>query len=305
MAETNNICKRHIWVAIMLSLIAPGLGQVYCGKLTKGLLFVALNTLPVSLLMLVFLFKNLTVMILGVVSLVIFGGIILIIALVDSIYLVNNVGANYVRKEYNRWYVYLLLLLIGGGGGNGTTFYIKSNIVEAFRIPSVSMYPTIKNGDRILTDKTIYKKINPSRGDVVVYVNPENRVNYIKRVVALEGDTVEMKNNQVYVNGRMLEHQTLSKTELESLKTAKKSNDEVFYETNGSSKYLIFFSNSKVDEKMQNFSEIKIPKYCCFMLGDNRNESLDSRNSGPIPIAAIKGKATWVYFPISHFGKIE
>ncbi|HBG28373.1 MAG: signal peptidase I [Planctomycetes bacterium GWF2_41_51] len=309
MAETTNINKRHTWVAVMLSLIAPGLGQVYCGKLIRGLLFIVLNTLPISLIMFVFLFKNLTVMVLGTIGLIVFGGIILIIALVDSIYLVKNIGANYVPKEYNRWYVYLLLILIGGGGGTGgSTFYVKSNIVEAFRVPANSMYPTIKNGDRFLADKTIYKKIDPSRGDVVVYINPENRLNYIKRVVAIEGDTVEMKNNQLYVNGRMLEYQPLSKTELETLRINTgnpKFQGEVFYEVNGSSKYAIFLSKSPANEQMQNFQEMTVPKYNCFVLGDNRNESHDSRNSGPIPIATIKGKANWIYFPISHFGKIE
>ncbi|HAL45608.1 MAG: signal peptidase I [Planctomycetes bacterium GWF2_42_9] len=300
--------NRQIWLAVLFSFLLPGLGQIYCGRLAKGLIFIALNTLPVFVIVDLLLFGKNAALLFVTVGLMLFGGIVQLIAIIDSIYLAKSLDSRYELKDYNRWYVYLLLIIIVIGNSAIGIIPYRDNLMEAFRIPSNSMYPTINNGDRILANKAIYKKIDPARGDVVIYINPENRVNYIKRVVAIEGDTVEMKNNQLYVNGKILEYQPLSKTELDGFKINtgnKKLEGNIFYEINGTSKYLIFLSNSKTDEKVKNFSEIKIPKYCCFVLGDNRNESLDSRNSGPIPVAAIKGKANWVYFPISHFSKIE
>ena len=110
MAETitNTKNKRHTWIAVMLSLILPGLGQVYCGKLIRGLLLSILNTLPISLIVMVLMFKNSLALILTAIGLIVFGGIIQLIAIIDSIYLVKHVGCNYELKEYNRWYVYLL-----------------------------------------------------------------------------------------------------------------------------------------------------------------------------------------------------
>jgi signal peptidase I len=298
---TNTKNKRHIWIAVMLSLILPGLGQVYCGKLIRGLLLGILNTLPISLIVMVLLFKNLLVLVLVAVGLIVFGVIIQLIAIIDSIYLVKHVGPNYELKEYNRWYVYLLLIFMGGGSGTmGSASYIKSNIMEAFIVPVAQNYPTILPGDRVLVNKIVYQKTDPCRGDMVVFLNPEKRgQNYIKRIVAIAGDTIEMKDNQLYVNGQMLQRQPLSQMELEALKINVHDPDyqgDIFYEINGGSRYKIFLSKSQQDEKMQNFPAITIPKYNCFVLGDNRDSSEDSRNFGPVPIATIKGPADWRYW---------
>jgi len=297
----NTKNKRRTWIAVMLSLILPGLGQVYCGKLTRGLLLGILNTLPISLIVMVLLFKNLFVLVLVAVGLFVFGGIIQLIAIIDSIYLVKHIGPNYELKEYNRWYVYLLLILMGGGSGTiASTSYIKSNIMEAFRIPIAQNYPTIIPGDRILANKIVYQKTDPRRGDMVVFLNPENRrENRIKRIVAVEGDTVEMKDNQLYINGQMLERQPLPQSELENLKVqacGKYLQGDVFYEINGDSKYKIFFSTTPHEKESYDFPKITVPKYNCFVLGDNRNDSYDSRNFGPIPLTAIKGRADWLYW---------
>ncbi|MCE5339636.1 MAG: signal peptidase I [Planctomycetaceae bacterium] len=306
---TVNKHKRHVWMAIMLSMIVPGLGQVYCGKLFRGLLLSLLNTLPISLFVMVLLFKNTLTLILAAAGMIIFGGIIELIAVIDSIYLAKHTSPNYQIKEYNKWYVYLLLIFMSGWSGSvGIAYYVKTNICEAFRVPASSMYPTILNGDRVLANKTVYNKLEPRKGDVVIFLNPENRLqHYIKRVVAMAGDRVEMKNNRLYVNGQMLEWQPLSKTELDALNI--NGNDpnfqgDMFYEINGSARYKIFLKKS-ADEKKYDFAEITVPKYNCFVLGDNRNNSYDSRNYGTIPIATIKGKANWLYWPLSRFNKVE
>ena len=311
MAETitNTQNKRHTWIAVMLSLILPGLGQIYCGRLAKGLVFTVLNVLPVFLIIDILLLGNRAVLVLVVIGLLAFGGIIQLISIIDSIYLAGSIGSNYELKEYNRWYVYfLLILLVSGGSAVGVSPH-RGNLIEAFRVTSASVYPTIFPGDRILANKTIYRKIEPRRGDLVVCLNPEKRrQNSIKRVVAIAGDTVEMRDNQLYVNGQILQRQPLSQTELEGFKINVRDPNfqgDVFYEINGSSRYKIFLAKTAGDEKMRNFPEMTVPKYNCFVLGDNRNDSYDSRNYGPIPVATIKGRADWLYWPTSRFSRLN
>lgn len=135
-AITNAQNKRQVWIALMLSLIMPGLGQIYCGKFARGLLLSILNTLPISFIILVLLFKNLLVLVLVAVGLIVFGGIIQIIAIIDSIYLVKSVGPDYKLKDYNRWYVYLLLILMGGGSGTiGSIFISKITLLRRSEYP--------------------------------------------------------------------------------------------------------------------------------------------------------------------------
>jgi signal peptidase I len=284
----------------MLSLIVPGLGQVYCGKLTRGLLLIILSTLPISSIAIVLLLKNSLALILVAVGLIVFSIIMQLIAIIDSIYLVKYVGPNYELKEYNRWYVYLLLILICGSGTTGSTSYIKSNVMEAFRIPVAQNYPTIIPGDRILANKTAYLTTEPKRGDIVVFLNPEKRgQNYIKRIVAIAGDTVEMKDNQLYINGQMLQCQPLPQSELDSIKIKIKGEDlcgDLFYEINNGVKYKIFLAKPPNDQTPHSFAQITVPKYNCFVLGDNRNSSKDSRAFGLVPVVAIKGRADWRYW---------
>jgi signal peptidase I len=83
---------------------------------------------------------------------------------------------------------------------------------------------------------------------------------------------------------------------------------EVFEETNGNVKYNIFLAESSHDETTGDFEKITVPEHHCFVLGDNRNNSMDSRHFGPVPLATIKGRADYIYWPAmnwSHFGKIE
>jgi len=119
--------------------------------------------------------------------------------MIDESDIINRVLARltkteYRLKEYNRTGIYLLIILIASGSFLGNALFVRGQYAEAFMVPSPSMYPTIIPGDRILINKTITKIQNPHRGDLLVFINPENRrQNFIKRVVALAGDTVEQK----------------------------------------------------------------------------------------------------------------
>lgn len=306
--KTAKTHKRHIWIAVMLSLVMPGLGQVYCGRLVRGLVLNFLNILPLPIIIALFSSSNSPMSVQITLLLILAGGLVQLIAIIDSAWLAKQ-AAQYELKDYNRWYVYALLVLIVSGGAVGSGLYLRDRGLEAFMVPAASCYPTIVPRDRILANKSACRANDPKRGDLVVFINPENRrQNYIKRVVAVAGDRVEMRDNQLYVNGQMLKRQPLLPTELGASKINVHDSNfqgDVFYEMNGGSKYKIFLSKMPADKKMQSFPEMTVPKYNCFVLGDNRNNSYDSRNYGPVPVASIKGRADWLYWPLSRFGRLN
>ncbi|MHC4750841.1 MAG: signal peptidase I [Planctomycetota bacterium] len=164
-------------------------------------------------------------------------------AIIDSACLANRMRADYQLKDYNRWYVYLLLVLIVSGGTIGSGLYLRNQGLEAFRVPAASSYPTIVPDDRILANKLAYKNHDPQRGDLVVFTNPEDRrINYIKRVVAIAGDTVEIKNSELYVNDRKLPRHELDDSALDRIGVeihGKLLKGNAYKEINSNAKYNI------------------------------------------------------------------
>ncbi len=158
---------------------------------------------------------------------------------------------------------------------------VRSSVVQAFWVPSGSMLPTIQIGDHIFVNKLAYSVRLPlvgtelmkvgdlHRGDVVVFISPSDpSTDLIKRVIAVPGDTVEIRQKQVYVNG------------------------EKIPDTHA------YFSDATVmaGGERDNMHPRKVPEGKFFVMGDNRDRSYDSRFWGFANIADIKGKATFVYW---------
>jgi signal peptidase I len=306
----TNKYNRQPWIAAALSLIMPGLGHIYAGKIVKALVLMFLISLcyPFMLFALAAEHSGIRLLIIGIA--IAAASLVQLVAIIDSCYVAKYAGSNYALKDYNRWYVYVLLLLTATAGNAfiGDVFYFREKCAEAFRIPTWTMYPAIHAGDRVLTNKMVYNNKDPKRGDVVVFRNPDNRqINFIKRVVAVAGDTVEIKDSELYVNGNKLELRKITESALSI--TPSLLHGDTFYEINGDTQYKIFLGEQQngITETLKNFGPITIPKHEVFVLGDNRNSSYDSRNFGPIPIVGIKGKATYLYWSAKlwRFEKIE
>ena len=203
----------------------------------------------------------------------------------------------------------------------------RSVFFEPFRIPSGSMIPTLMIGDFILVNKFAYGfkvpftdivlgensfnpiyiagKSDPKRGDVVVFKYPKDlSVNYIKRVIGLPGDTLEIRNKVVYINDKALEpHEFDGKTIMSDMDDKFKGYNLKFYKVKtGEHEHVIQQDNDnyfKVD-----FDKITIPEGKFFMMGDNRDFSYDSRYWGFISHEQIKGRAMFVWFSfIFPFGE--
>lgn len=158
---------------------------------------------------------------------------------------------------------------------------IRVFVIQAFKIPTGSMRTTLMEGDIILVNKFIYgakipftnlrlpKVREPKRGEVIVFIYPENpRKDYIKRLVALEGESVEIKNGTIYINDQPL-------------------TDQVFNQR-------YYYNRGDFGREAQ---KIVVPKDNFFVLGDNSASSQDSRYWGFVPRQNILGKAILIYWP--------
>jgi signal peptidase I len=307
----NTKNRRRPWLAVVLSLIMAGLGHIYCGRFVKGLVLALLSCIFIPVLFGTLSASHSSVRIVVIIISLFASLIVWLIAIIDSWYTAKHTTADYMLKDYNRWYVYVLLMLMGTGSSTQIAFNVRTTALEAFRVPVASNYPTIVPNDRFLANKLAYKHSDPKRGDLVVFINPEDRrINYIKRVVAIAGDTVEIKDGQLYVNDEKLQRQMLAQSTLNNIRIKVRGEPlegDVFYETNGDAKYKIFMAKLPHDKASPDFAKITVPEHHCFVLGDNRSLSHDSRHFGTIPLALIKGRADYLYWPAkdwSRLGKI-
>ena len=196
--------------------------------------------------------------------------------------------------------------------------FIRPFVVEAFKIPSGSMEETLLVGDRILVCKFIYginipgTKIKlfdfhkPAKGDVFVFVPPHERTkNFIKRIVAVGGDTIETKGDTVYVNGAAIEDSAYTKHVSHAIgnrydfppfrKPYHLPNNNVFAPYKLSpNQFRMTFPDGRPFE---------VPEGYVFAMGDNRDQSSDSRTWGPVAVNDIKGQAFMVYWSYDAFNQ--
>lgn len=210
---------------------------------------------------------------------------------------------NTVVWEYTQVIAVALILVFG---------FIRPFVVEAFKIPSGSMEDTLLIGDRILVCKFIYGfKIpgtdirvfdfhKPTRGDVFVFIPPhETDRNFIKRIVAVEGDTVHTEGKTLYVNGKAVDDSSFTKHEegryirRNSFPPFRKT-EEYMRKDDLYKDYTMIESQFK--RQFPNGNPFTVPKGHVFAMGDNRDHSSDSRTWGPVNIERIKGQAFMVYW---------
>jgi len=155
-------------------------------------------------------------------------------------------------------------------------FFVKTYIVQPFVIPSGSMIPTIQEGNRVLAEKITYRFTrDPEPGDVAVFRNPQQSPPVlIKRVIAVGGQTVDLRDGVVYVDDRPL--------------------DEPY--THG-------LPSTPLNEAI--VFPFQVPDDSVWMMGDNRTNSGDSREFGPVRVSEVMGRAVWTYWPPREFGGLH
>ena len=164
---------------------------------------------------------------------------------------------------------------------------VTTFVVKMYKIPSRSMVPTLLVGDQLVVNKLIYGiKIpyfrntilpitDPQRGDIVVFIYPQDRsLDFIKRVIGIGGDTIEIKDKKIFINGK------------------------IFTDNIGIYSDKIIYPASF--QTRDNFGPITVPKGSLFVMGDNRDESADSRFWGFVDLKDVQGKAFIIYWSWNH-----
>jgi len=238
------------WLAVFLSRIIPGLCHFYKGNVGVGICFVILYIIILILLE----ESN-------------FDFIILILSsFVFALASFHSYLLGHLYREASKRPIYLMMIAIF------LFMIIKSlslNLVGSFKVPSSSMQPTIQPGETVLTIKFYNHWLK--RGDIIVFKFPEDRKKmFVKRLVGFAGETIEIKDGDIYINQKKLDDQ---------------------FDHN-----IIYFSegNWGVSGKPYKISEGTV-----FALGDNSENSVDSREYGPVPVADIIGRVYKVIMPFS------
>ncbi|MCD6594682.1 signal peptidase I [bacterium] len=168
-------------------------------------------------------------------------------------------------KPHNQlvgWVSFILAILLA--------LILRATIIQAFTIPSGSMEDTLLIGDFLLGEKITYHFRPPRREEIIIFEHPKMPGrDLIKRCVAVEGDTVEVKNKDLFINGKKV-----------PLAPGGKHIDPRFY------------------PQRDNFGPYIVPKDCVFAMGDNRDNSDDSRFWGPVPLKDVKARPIFVYLSI-------
>jgi signal peptidase I len=180
---------------------------------------------------------------------------------------------------------------------------LRAFVVEAFQIPSGSMIPTLEVGDHIFVSKFAYglvvpfsnKKIlefrQPARGDVIVFKYPQDpTIDYIKRVVGLPGEKVELRHNEVFINDKPMPREHVGPYRDEA---TEERDSELWHETLGDKQHEALQDPTRLP---QNYGPIVVPEGNVFVMGDNRDNSSDSRVWGTVAHDLIKGKALVVWW---------
>lgn len=258
--EKHAVKPRRPWLAALLSLVATGVGQVYNGKWKKGVGFLVAE-LVLALAMLP-LFGNFTSLVLFITFLLGFNVFVAVEA-----YTTAKELKRFVPGRANRWRVYAAF--VAGGLVLGGAFELAADtwFYRTYQTPTASMAPTIRAGDRFMVE-VLGRNAPVERGDIVIFRAPDgDDRDFVKRVIALPGEIVEIRNKAVIVDGQPLNEP-----------------------------YAFHLDSAEVPAR-DDLGPYAVPQGSYFVMGDNREKSLDSRFLGPIGRERITGRALYIYFP--------
>lgn len=173
------------------------------------------------------------------------------------------------KKEIREWVISLASAIV-------IVLLVSNFLVSVIRVDGGSMLDTLQDGDRLLVNVLDMRMNGPERYEVVIVHYPERKENFVKRVIGMPGDTLEVKGGVLYINGEAVEEEYLS-----------------------ADRTAHFHSASS------NFGPIEIPEDKYFVMGDHRDYSNDSRQVGLIDRDMFVGQATYVFWPFSRFGAVN
>ena len=295
--------NRNPSVAVIFAIICGGMGQMYNSELRKGMAFLLIHiSLAILLLTGRFIF---------VVILVVFY----VYTIIDALVVARKKKSGFPRG-YNRWYFYLLYFVVVQ---LGLMNIVKMGIVSSYVIPTQGMVPTIQPGDLIVVNNLVYGSRTPifvtipftklgffirsvrlpgfempHPGDILVFNHPNSPAFlYIKRCIAVGGQSIEIRNGEVFVDGKPEGIKEKIGRKYDRYMRAKVELIKITI-TNGKTYVIQQVVEPALDRR--DYGPIIVPNRHYFVLGDNRDNSSDSRSWGFVPYDHVVGKAGLVWF---------
>jgi len=257
--EATRKQSKDPWLALFLSQLIPGLGQIYIRKWLWGIVFI----IAAGILLIV-----------GLKYPLLYNGLWAGLSAFVCYHAYRSAQVHRQRSNRAISIIAVIILCLNLLSNYGSDAF-KTYIFEAFVIPTDAMKPTLVSGDRLLVRKI--NKFVPNRGDVVVFKSLDDpTVFYVKRVAALSGETIEIRDKIIYINGNKAQCLAFEQIEYHSI------------------------GNYGIESK-----PYKVPQDHFFLLGDNSSNSEDSRFFGAIPQSNLIGRAYKLYWPLSRRGPIK
>ncbi len=263
--EISNKKKRYGLIAVLMHLSVPGLGFLYAGKYWVALI------VPIIVFLFVFVlaWNRLILEPWGV--LLLWGGLfVFYMVLIPIVFWITKKNSPCRLNAGQHWLVYLIFTFVLGLLITSTLhFRAKLFGYETFVLPSRSMANTLLPGDYIIVDTWAYANTEPKRGDIIVFKYPNNpKTFFTKRLIAIPGDAVSMSKGRVKIDNKWI-----------------------------SEAYVLPINNTITSTKIYEMGDV--PEGYYFMLGDNRDQSNDSRSWGFLQKEAVYGKAVSTWFSFS------
>jgi signal peptidase I len=200
----------------------------------------------------------------------------------------------FIRRTWKEWRLMVFFIVF-------VLIPVKSSLADWNWVPTGSMSPTILQGDLIYVDKTAYdlrfpltlhrvaKWSDPQRGDIVICFSPEDGGRLVKRVIGQPGDTIELRSNRLFLNGRPVRYTEIDPKYTESLSSTRQERCILAMEDLDGLRHPVMSTPTLA--AIRNFAPVTIPKGHYFVMGDNRDNSKDSRVFGLVERKVIVGKA--------------
>lgn len=283
---TTNLLEpkpRRAWLAALLSLLCAGLGQIYNGDLGRGLILgVAWLSIYAAVFGLPLLAEPGRFAVLAAFGLLLADVALRLYSIIHAAIRAGRLGAVTLHR-YQRGWIYVVAIVVPEFIGFA---YPPTHIWPAFSVPSASMEPTLQRGDYFFAEGDYFRHHAARRGDLAVFRFRDDRsVTYVKRIVGLPGDRIELRAGQVRLNGAPLERQQVE--DFSPLGSSVRYAQLVEILPDGSRYRILQQTNDGPPDRM---AEVTVPAGHFFMLGDNRDNSRDSRDPsfGFVPQADLE-----------------
>ena len=288
--------------AAAASFVLPGLGQIYNGEGVKGLSILLMTAFIVPCFGWIAAHGPRSL-----ISFFVFSGVFAALAFyffaaIDAYKVAKRIGENFSTTSFNNPFSYLALTFFAYFFVFGQlTEYTQNNLVSAYKVPTTSMTPGILQGDQFFADKTINRpgsKGKIQRGDIVVFVNPNDRTQtFVKRVIGLPGDNIDLSGAAITVNSQPLTQGLV--TDLGNGELNQLLGDHIATRERAGDKEYIVVWKKNPQKHSESFS---VPNGQIFVLGDNRDNTLDSRKFGGVSMSDVVGRAEQVWFSTADTG---